>query len=81
MCRLVGRTEKQLLGQPARVLFAAEDDYDALGQKVQAAFLANQPYDGECDSCVPTAHRSGPMCEASRCNGAPVTPWRHLDDF
>jgi len=47
MCRLTGRTEEQLLGQSAKVLFASADDYKALGPQVQAAFGASQPYDGE----------------------------------
>ena len=45
--RLFGRTEAELLGQPARMLFASIDDHEALGQQMALAFAAGQPYVGE----------------------------------
>jgi diguanylate cyclase (GGDEF)-like protein/PAS domain S-box-containing protein len=48
-CTLFGMAESQLLGQPARLIFAAQDDYDALGAKVGAAFAEGRPYDGEIE--------------------------------
>jgi diguanylate cyclase (GGDEF)-like protein/PAS domain S-box-containing protein len=47
LCRLVGRTEQQLLGEQARCIFASNEDYNALGAEVLAAFAARQPYEGE----------------------------------
>jgi diguanylate cyclase len=46
-CRLVGRSEKQLLGMGARTIFASNEDYDSLGPQVAAAFAAGRPYEGE----------------------------------
>lgn len=46
-CRLVGKTEQELLGRDARTIFASNEDYDALGPKVAAAFASGQPYQGE----------------------------------
>jgi diguanylate cyclase (GGDEF)-like protein/PAS domain S-box-containing protein len=46
-CRLVGKTEQELLGRHARTIFASNEDYDALGPKVAAAFASGQPYQGE----------------------------------
>lgn len=43
-CRLVGRSEADLLGQPARIIYDSLDDYEALGPKVAAAFAAGQAY-------------------------------------
>ena len=46
-CRLVGRSEQELLGQPAVSVFASIEDYEALGPVVGASFGAGQPYLGE----------------------------------
>lgn len=46
-CRLVGKTEQELLGRHARTIFASNEDYAALGSKVAAAFASGQPYQGE----------------------------------
>ena len=46
-CRLFGRSEAQLLGQPARIIYASNADYDELGPKVRAAFVAGESYVGE----------------------------------
>ncbi len=46
-CRLMGRSEAQLLGQQARIIFAASEDYDALGPAVGTAFVAGEAYVGE----------------------------------
>ena len=47
MCRLLGRPESALLGQPAQLIYASADEYLALGPRVGAAFAAGQPFDGE----------------------------------
>jgi diguanylate cyclase len=46
-CRLLGRGEAELLGQPALTIFASNAAYQALGPQVAAAFAAGQPYVGE----------------------------------
>jgi diguanylate cyclase (GGDEF)-like protein/PAS domain S-box-containing protein len=46
-CRLMGRTEDQLLGQEARIIFASSEDYDSLGPLVGAVFGVGKAYDGE----------------------------------
>lgn len=45
-CRQLGREESALLGSPARMIFAEQADYDALGSKVGEAFKAGQPFIG-----------------------------------
>jgi diguanylate cyclase len=47
MCRLLGRSEAQLLGQSGQIIYASNEDYLALGPRVAAAFAAGQPFDGE----------------------------------
>jgi diguanylate cyclase (GGDEF)-like protein/PAS domain S-box-containing protein len=47
LCRMIGKSESELLGQPARVLFASNEDYEALGPKVLDAFAQGHPYEGE----------------------------------
>ena len=46
-CRLYGRSEAELLGQPALTVFASSADYEALGPQVVRAFAAGEPYVGE----------------------------------
>jgi len=47
-CRLIGRSERELLGQSTRIIYAEPDrDYAALGQRVIEAFQTGQPYLGE----------------------------------
>ncbi|HSW04474.1 MAG TPA: diguanylate cyclase [Aquabacterium sp.] len=48
MCRMFGKTEAELLSQPANVLHASQEDYRALGPKVVQAFRSGLPYAGEC---------------------------------
>lgn len=43
-CRLLGRSEAELLGQPAHIIYDSMADYVALGPKVAAAFAAGQAY-------------------------------------
>lgn len=47
MCRMLGRSEANLIGQSGEVIFASHDDYLALGPQVAAAFAENRPYHGE----------------------------------
>jgi diguanylate cyclase (GGDEF)-like protein/PAS domain S-box-containing protein len=47
MCRMFGRTEAELLGQPAQIIYASNEDYLAVGPAVQAAFEAGRPYLGQ----------------------------------
>lgn len=46
-CRLFGRREVDLLGQGAGLVFAAHDDYVALGEQIAAASATGAPYTGE----------------------------------
>lgn len=46
-CKLLGRTESDLLGQPAQIIYASNEDYLALGPRVREAFVAGQCYVGE----------------------------------
>ena len=46
-CRLFGRGEAQLLGQPASIIYASNEDYLALGPQVIDAFKAGHAYAGE----------------------------------
>jgi diguanylate cyclase (GGDEF)-like protein/PAS domain S-box-containing protein len=47
LCRLLGRREDELLGQQAQLIFASNEDYMALGQRVPEAFGAGRSYVGE----------------------------------
>ena len=47
LCRLVGRSEQELLGQPTQIIFLSNEDYLALGPQVAAAFERGEPYVGE----------------------------------
>ena len=46
-CRLFGRSEAELLGQPALTVFASNEAYEVLGPQVARAFAAGEPYAGE----------------------------------
>jgi diguanylate cyclase (GGDEF)-like protein/PAS domain S-box-containing protein len=46
-CRLLGRSEAELLGRPAQTIFASNADYQALGPQVARAFAAGELYVGE----------------------------------
>ena len=46
-CRLIGRSEAELIGQETRLLFASDADYAGLGESVREAFTAGLPYEGE----------------------------------
>lgn len=46
-CRLFGRSEAELLGQPASCIYASNEDYQTLGPQVLEAFHAHRPYLGE----------------------------------
>lgn len=43
-CRLLGRHEAELLGQPARIIFAEPQDYEALGRQVAERFAQQQVF-------------------------------------
>jgi len=47
LCRLLGRAEHELLGEPSRIIYASNEEYELLGPRVSAAFAAGQPFDGE----------------------------------
>ena len=47
LCRLLGRAEHELLGQPGRIIYASNEEYELLGPRVAAAFAAGQAFDGE----------------------------------
>ncbi|TXC66555.1 diguanylate cyclase [Piscinibacter aquaticus] len=46
-CRLFGRTEAEMLGQPASTIYASNEDYQRLGGEVGRAFADHRPYLGE----------------------------------
>ena len=46
-CRLFGRTEADMLGQPTRMIYASNADYETVGPQVIKAFKAGLPYMGE----------------------------------
>ena len=46
-CRLFGRSEAEMLGQPASSIYASNEDHQAIGPQVLAAFREGKPYQGE----------------------------------
>ncbi len=46
-CRLFGRDEADMLGQPVNTIYASNEDYQALGAQALAAFREHKPYAGE----------------------------------
>ncbi|MEO8278147.1 MAG: diguanylate cyclase [Ideonella sp.] len=46
-CLLLGRTERELLGQPTHIIYDSRADFDALGPKVVAAFAAGTAFVGD----------------------------------
>ncbi|MEW6703600.1 MAG: diguanylate cyclase [Pseudomonadota bacterium] len=46
-CRFLGRSEDELLGQPAQVIYASNEDYQRLGPQVAAAFQERKAFSGE----------------------------------
>ena len=46
-CRMFGRAEHELLGQPPQMIYASNADYQSLGPKVSQAFSRGEPYEGE----------------------------------
>lgn len=47
ICRMLGRDEASLVGQPGEAIFASHDDYRTVGPQVGAAFAEGRPYTGE----------------------------------
>lgn len=48
-CALLGWPAGALVGWPARDIFASQQEYDALGPRVGAAFAAREPFSGEME--------------------------------
>jgi diguanylate cyclase (GGDEF)-like protein/PAS domain S-box-containing protein len=46
-CRLVGRSEDELLGHPTRTIYASNEDYLAAGLQLATAFAAGTAYVGD----------------------------------
>ena len=46
-CRLFGRAEHEIVGQPTRLIYASNADFEAVGPQVSGAFAAGEPYVGE----------------------------------
>lgn len=46
-CRLFGRAEHEIVGQPTRIIYASNADFEAVGPQVSKAFAAGEPYVGE----------------------------------
>jgi len=68
-CRLFGRTEQELLGQPAQQIYAAIQDFDTLRALVGEAFEARRPYMG-----VWEMRRADGQPFWARLSGQPVEP-------
>jgi diguanylate cyclase len=66
-CRLFGRAEADLLGQPASIIYASNEDYLALGPQVAAAFSEGRAYAGEWQML-----RADGSCFWGRLRGRPV---------
>lgn len=47
LCRMLGRGEDSLVGQPGETIFASHDDYVAIGPLVGAAFSRGEVYTGD----------------------------------
>jgi diguanylate cyclase len=47
LCRLLGYSESDLLGQAARSIYASNEDYAEIGRQVGEAFASGKPYGGE----------------------------------
>ncbi len=47
LCRLFGRSEQELLGQPTQIVYASNEDFFALGPQAVEAFRAGRAYVGE----------------------------------
>ncbi|MBI3369808.1 MAG: diguanylate cyclase [Burkholderiales bacterium] len=48
LCRMLGRPEAELLGQPTLLIYANSEDFETVGAQVAQAFAAGRPYVGEC---------------------------------
>ena len=46
-CQMLGYCGEELLGRPARTLYASDADYARLGERVQAEFRAHGAFDGD----------------------------------
>lgn len=55
--RLCGRAEAEMLGQPTRMIFVSNEDYEALAPDVRLAFHLGDPYVGEWQLMRPDGHR------------------------
>ncbi len=50
-CQLLGRSERELLGQRTDIIYDSRADFEALGPKVAAAFAAGMAYVGDVLMC------------------------------
>ena len=66
-CRLFGRSESELIGQPARIIHIADANYELGGAQVGEAFAAGRPYVGEWEM-----QRADGTRFWARLRGAPV---------
>ena len=46
-CQMLGYSAEELQGRPARTLYASDEDYVRLGERVQAQFVAHGAFDGD----------------------------------
>ncbi|MCM2346099.1 sensor domain-containing diguanylate cyclase [Acidovorax soli] len=46
-CQMLGYGARELQGRPARILYASDEDYARLGERVQAEFVAHGAFDGD----------------------------------
>jgi len=66
-CRMLGRAEADLLGQPAEIIYADSEAYQRLGAQVATAFQQRKAFDGELQFL-----RFGSGRFWGRLNGQPV---------
>ncbi|MBB4845459.1 diguanylate cyclase (GGDEF)-like protein/PAS domain S-box-containing protein [Paucibacter oligotrophus] len=71
-CKLFGHTAEQLLGQPTRLIYAFEGDFDALSPQVREAFEAGRHYQGDWQML-----RADGSTFWGRLSGQPVDPQDH----
>ncbi|HSI60461.1 MAG TPA: diguanylate cyclase [Ideonella sp.] len=68
-CRLLGRSENEMLGQLTVMIYASEDDFLRLGPLVVAAFKTGDAYVGEWQM-----RRADGTCFWAQLRGRPVDP-------
>lgn len=71
-CKLFGHTADQLMGQPTRLIYAMDGDFEALSPQVREAFEAGRHYQGDWQML-----RADGSTFWGRLSGQPVDPLDH----